>query len=215
MSYDGNPIYGPYGYSNNDGGVVTLMKSSYRLNSSRIDGPPVSIFPLGFFVEDFTYYENSDDSYLDKNNGRFCVTPEYPNGTYAYFTTINPDSVESSGLFENFKLPIFPYILGNKYYSVPNEFNFKKSSNQDDYDIEENNWCRNTVSYNLREDGVDYPYIYSPNDLSQTGEIVSTNRGKVSKIEVKSSGDNYRVGDTLNFTDIDPTGFGLLEESLD
>ena len=207
-AYDGNPIYGPYGYSNNDGGVVTLMKSSYRLNSSRIDGPPVSIFPLGFFVEDFTYYENSDDSYLDKNNGRFCVTPEYPNGTYAYFTTINPDSVESSGLFENFKLPIFPYILGDKYYSVPNEFNFKKSSNQDDYDIEENNWCRNTVSYNLREDGVDYPYIYSPNDLSQTGEIVSTNRGKVSKIEVKSSGDNYRVGDTLNFTDIDPTGFG-------
>ena len=32
-----------------------LMKSSYRLNTSRVDGPPVTTFPLGFFVEDFTY----------------------------------------------------------------------------------------------------------------------------------------------------------------
>ena len=206
-AYDGNPIYGPYGYSNANGGLVTLMKSSYKLNSSRVDGPPVSSFPLGFFVEDFTYYENNDDSYLDRNNGRYCITPEYPNGTYAYFVTVNPDSIESSGLFENYKLPQFPYVLGNSYYSTPNEFNFKTSSNQDDYDIESNNWCRNTISYNLREDNVDYPYIYSPNNLSQTGKIVSTNRGRVSKVEVKSSGDNYKVGDTLNFSD-DTTGFG-------
>ena len=206
-AYDGNPIYGPYGYSNNTGGVVTLMKSSYRLNSSRINGPSVSIFPLGFFVEDFTYYENNDDSYLDRNNGRFCVTPEYPNGTYAYFTTVNPDSIESSGLFENYKIPTFPYVLGDKYHSTPNEFNFSKSSNQDDYDITANNWCRNTISYNLREDGIDYPYIYSPNDLSQTGKIVATNRGRVSRVDVKSAGDNYKVGDTLNFSG-DVTGFG-------
>ena len=207
-AYDGNPIYGPYGYTNNDGGVVTLMKSGYRLNTSRPNGPSVSTFPLGFFVEDFTFYENSDDRYLDKNNGRFCVTPEYPNGTYAYFATVDPDGVESSGLFENYKRPVFPYLLGNVYYSTPNEFNFKATSNQDEYDIEINNWCRNTISYNLRESGVDYPYIYSPNNLSQTGEIVSTNRGKVSRIEVKNAGDNYKVGDTLNFSDGGTTGFG-------
>ena len=206
-AYDGNPIYGPYGYSNNDGGLVTLMKSSYRLNTSRVNGPPVSTFPLGFFVEDFTYYENADESYLDKNNGRFCITPEYPNGTYAYFVTIDPNSIESSGLFENYKRPIFPYVLGDRYQSTPNEFNFDTSSNQDDYDIESNNWCRNTISYNLRESNVEYPYIYSPNDLSQTGRITSTNRGKVSRIDVKSVGDNYKVGDTLNFSE-DVTGFG-------
>ena len=207
-AYDGNPIYGPYGYSDNDGGLVTSMKSSYRLNTSRVNGPPVSSFPLGFFVEDFTYYENADESYLDENNGRFCVTPEYPNGTYAYFVTVDPNSIESSGLFENYKRPVFPYVLGNKYQSTPNEFNFDTSSNQDDYDVELNNWCRNTISYNLRESGVDYPYIYSPNNLSQTGKIASTNRGKVSNVEVKISGDNYKVGDTLNFSDEDTTGFG-------
>ena len=157
-AYDGNPIYGPYGYTNSDGGVVTMMKSSYRLNTSRVDGPSVTTFPLGFFVEDFTYHENNDDSYLDRNNGRFCVTPEYPNGTYAYFVTVNPDSIESSGLFENYKIPTFPYVLGEKYHSTPNEFNFSKSSNQDDYDIVANNWCRNTISYNLRETGIKYPY---------------------------------------------------------
>ena len=162
---------------------------------------------MGFFVEDFTYYENADESYLDKNNGRFCITPEYPNGTYAYFVTIDPNSIESSGLFENYKRPIFPYVLGDRYQSTPNEFNFDTSSNQDDYDIESNNWCRNTISYNLRESNVEYPYIYSPNDLSQTGRITSTNRGKVSRIDVKSVGDNYKVGDTLNFSE-DVTGFG-------
>ena len=32
---------------------------------------------------------STDDSVLDENNGRFCVTPEYPNGTYAYFATFD------------------------------------------------------------------------------------------------------------------------------
>ena len=64
------------------------MKSSYRLNSLRVNGPPTSIYPLGFFVEDYSYYENNDESYLDENNGRFCVTPDFPNGTYAYFATV-------------------------------------------------------------------------------------------------------------------------------
>ena len=65
-AYDGNPIYGPYGYSESDGGIVTIMKSSYKLNSLRLNGPPTSIYPLGFFIEDYSYYENNDESYLDE-----------------------------------------------------------------------------------------------------------------------------------------------------
>ena len=40
---------------------------------------------LGDFVEDYIF----DDSVgtLDAFNGKFAVTPEYPNGTYAYFMT--------------------------------------------------------------------------------------------------------------------------------
>ena len=48
-------------------------------------------------------------NYLDRNNGRICNTPEfpqelYPEGIYAYFITIN-----------EFNFPAFPYILGNAY----------------------------------------------------------------------------------------------------
>ena len=45
---------------------------------------------------------------LDSHNGKFAVTPEYPNGTYAYFMPEN-----SSGE------PIYPYGIGLKYYGVP------------------------------------------------------------------------------------------------
>ena len=44
---------------------------------------------------------------MDARNGRFCITPEYPSGTYAYFVTIN------SAL-----APIFPYTFYGTYYGV-------------------------------------------------------------------------------------------------
>ena len=61
-------------------------------------------FPPEFFVEDFTFKVSNDDSVLDENNGRFCVTPEYPNGTYVYFATFDSASA-SDGIFKNFKKP--------------------------------------------------------------------------------------------------------------
>ncbi len=45
---------------------------------------------------------------LDEFNGRYCVTPDYPNGTYAYFVAIS-----SSGT------PVFPYNIGRAYYGNP------------------------------------------------------------------------------------------------
>ena len=63
-------------------------------------GPAVSArFPLGRYVEDNEYVAGLGD--LDQFNGRTTVTPEYPNGTYAYFVTIQEDGT-----------PAFPYILG-------------------------------------------------------------------------------------------------------
>lgn len=45
---------------------------------------------------------------LDTNNGRYCVTPDYPGGTYAYFMTV-----------DDFNGAIYPYIIGNTYYGDP------------------------------------------------------------------------------------------------
>ena len=209
-AYDGNPIYGPYGYSSNSGGVVTIMKSGYKLNESRLDGPPTSIYPLGFFVEDYTHYSYEDDSYLDENNGRFCVTPEYPNGTYAYFSTIDENSVQSDNIseFKNYRLPKFPYLIGDKFNSEPINFNFKKSSNQEDYDIESNGWCRNTFPYNLRDKKLKYPYIHFPKTSDKSAIVSSSSLGNIQKIIIKTAGDSYKVGDTLNFNNRFTNGVG-------
>ena len=208
-AYDGNPIYGPYGYVKRSGGIVTQMKSGYSidLQSQR---PPVGNFPEGFFVEDFSYKKVSDETILDENNGRFCVTPEYPNGTYAYFTSIDSGATESSGPFDRYKKPVFPYLIGENYRSIPNDFNFKNLSNQTSIDLQKSGWKRNTASYNLIEGKTQYDYVYIPDDLSQTIDIKSVSPGSVEKIGIETGGILYNVGDSVNFDNDDTSGRGLV-----
>ena len=121
FAYDGYPIYGAYGYKNTDGsGGITRIKSGYQLRniSARTvhadgtdvpDGPAVNTtYPLGYFREDYEFIAHpSDPDYLDVHNGRFCITPEYPNGTYAYFCTV--DANHNSA---------YPYAVGPTFYGV-------------------------------------------------------------------------------------------------
>jgi len=86
-------------------------------------GPLVSTnYELGHFSEDYDYLGDLEftqgvsstvNGYttlydLNKYNARYCVTPEYPNGTWAYFTTIT-----SSGT------PWYPYNVGRWYMATP------------------------------------------------------------------------------------------------
>ncbi len=108
FAYDGFPIYGVYGYKNTDGtGGITRMKTSYflRTPSTRENGPDVNTYPMGYFKEDFEYVNQNGEDYLDEHNGRFCVTPEYPDGTYAYFATVD----------ENWNSK-YPYVVGPTFY---------------------------------------------------------------------------------------------------
>jgi hypothetical protein len=118
---DGFPVYGAYGFANADGtGGITRIKSSYQLRAITTrtvhadgtdvaDGPAVSTtYPLGYFREDYEYIPHVGQAdYLDSHNGRFCVTPEYPNGTYCYFATV--DANWNS---------VYPYLVGPTYYGV-------------------------------------------------------------------------------------------------
>lgn len=85
---DGFPIYARYGYSVADdtSSPLQLMTGSYQLvtsvSSSR---PSVELYTLGTFAQDWEYVENSGD--LDECNGRFGVTPEFPEGVYHYYAT--------------------------------------------------------------------------------------------------------------------------------
>ena len=121
FSYDGYPVYGAYGYKNADGtGGITRIKSGYQLRniSTRTvwadgtdvpDGPAVTVtYPLGYFREDYEFVNHAGAAdYLDVHNGRFCVTPEYPNGMYCYFATVNSDWNSA-----------YPYLIGPTYYGV-------------------------------------------------------------------------------------------------
>lgn len=111
FAYDGFPIYGAYGYVNTDGtGGIVRIKSSYQLKTTRGTGmvPSVTTWPLGTFREDYEYIDYSGQSdYLDEHNGRFCVTPEYPNGIYCYFATVD----------ENWN-SAYPYAVGPTFYGI-------------------------------------------------------------------------------------------------
>jgi hypothetical protein len=80
-------------------------------------GPAVgshgSQYPLGRYLEDNEYQGDlgrtqGTDFDLDEYNGRYCVTPEFPNGTYAYFVTIAENGAS-----------VFPYNVGRSFYGNP------------------------------------------------------------------------------------------------
>jgi hypothetical protein len=107
FALDGFPVYGPRSYV-----------SSYRLRAitQRRSWPDGTVLtpeqygpdvtpadPLGTYAEDYEYVAGSGD--LDEFNGRFVKTPEYPEGTYAYFMTNDGEG----------KLA-FPYLIGPRFY---------------------------------------------------------------------------------------------------
>jgi len=199
-AYDGNPIYGPYGFATKSGGIVLQMKSGYDIDLKE-SRPPISLFPEGFFVEDYSYRYVAGEDILDENNGRFCVTPDFPEGTYAYFATINDSSIDSSGPFAKYRRPTFPYLIGNNYNDNPIDFNFQSESNQDYIDINDENWCRIINPYNLIEDDIQYDYLYIPENLSQKSTINFTSNGSIDSIGITSAGDFYQIGDSVSFED--------------
>lgn len=120
FAYDGFPIYGAFAYKNTDGtGGITRLKSGYHLRNITArthhadgtdvaDGAPINTtYPLGYFREDYEYIASAEPEVLDEHNGRFCVTPEYPEGIYCYFATVD----------ENWN-SAYPYAVGPTFYGV-------------------------------------------------------------------------------------------------
>ncbi|MDB4163897.1 YHYH protein [Flavobacteriaceae bacterium] len=98
---DGFPVYARNGFSNaNDStSEVIALQSSYKLKSQPDANRPNTLTALlggsgqgsnnlnrsiemGAFTQDYEYVEGLGD--LDQCNGRFGVTPEFPNGIYYY-----------------------------------------------------------------------------------------------------------------------------------
>lgn len=99
----------------NEGGSAALPQSSY--------GPPVSNdYPIGHYLQDYAYkgdlgltqydgtgvFDEATHFDLNEYNVRFCVTPEFPEGTWAYFTNIEADGT-----------PVYPYNISRYYFGNP------------------------------------------------------------------------------------------------
>ena len=203
-AYDGNPIYGPYGFTDPQGGSISQMVSGYELKTNPTNRPPQSLFPLGYFIEDYIFTDRGD---LDIHNGRFCVTPDYPNGKYCYFSTLNTFSVDSTGPFKNYKRPVFPYLIGNTFYSKPNITNFGVLSNQNDYNLENGEWFRNTLAYHTNDDHSGYDYVFnSDKERNQSLDIISSSKGNVESIGIITGGNFYKVNDRILFNNEGTSG---------
>ena len=109
FAYDGFPIYGAYGFANADGtGGIVKMNSSYELPgaTTRLNGPDVNnTYFEGYFREDYNYVFHPEEFYLDEHNGRFAITPEYPEGIYAYYATVDENHNSA-----------YPYAVGPTFY---------------------------------------------------------------------------------------------------
>lgn len=98
----------------------TVPAWALRNGGTAVAGPAVSTtYALGRYIEDNAYlgdlqkspgvyYTQGVDFDLNEYNVRYCVTPEFPNGTWAYFLNIT-----SAGV------PQFPYMCNRWYYGTP------------------------------------------------------------------------------------------------
>ena len=202
-AYDGNPIYGSYGFSDPEditSGVIRF-DSGYSLNVGGVTNRP-SGFENGFFIEDYVY---DGSGQLDEHNGRYCRTPDYPNGVYAYFATADIDS--GTGALT----PQYPYFIGDTYRTVPVIENLygRDRITQSNFDFSTGEYNRNTYPYLLGETLADNDYIIEPYELgTQTAIVDNLGEGKIDSVNVVSAGDGYIVNEELNF-DLSRGGEGL------
>ena len=198
-AYDGNPIYGPYGFSDPESisSSVRLLRSGYVLDSSRVENRPTS-FDAGFFIEDYVYTNAGD---LDIHNGRFCKTIEFPNGTYAYFVGIATDTIT------NTLKPAYPYFIGDSYRSVVDTDNFILNQT---FDFNNSDLIRNTFPYKVGDRYADNDFLVESNEIvTQQTLIESVTKGSVTSISIDEPGDGYRVGEISIFDDSNTGGNGL------
>ena len=199
-AYDGNPIYAQFGYSNPNSTIsgTKRLRSGYnqvptaKLNTDDNRPGDISEFSAGFFIEDY-YFDNSGD--LDEYNGRYCITPEYPNGTYAYFSVLDVNG-----------RPDFPYCiygLAERYDTFNQDFIKTKQSylNKISSDL------ISVTYYNrLFDDNAEYSFL----DKNYTDFRLNVNEvpgSFVEELTVLNAGDDYKVKDQITVNN--PEDFGV------
>ena len=198
---DGAPIYGPYGYENplDSGSPIKKMVSRYRKRTgveinnldpsrslSQSEGG-LNNYSIGSFEQD--YIIDPSLATLDDKNGRYCVTPEYPDGVYAYFMTVDLTNKRNG----------FPYFVGSKYSGKT----YADFNNLESPSIESIKGIRRYVN----PTGDAYP---SPIDVGkfQVSSVPTSGEAYVESINIVSGGSGYKFGDVVVFNNEGTDGDG-------
>ena len=190
-AYDGNPIYGPYGHANaifdgaSTGGNKKIL-SSYEIDVETSDSLRPAGFTNGSLIQDYVYKATGD---LDEYNGRFCKTPEFPEGTYAYFSTIN--------LANDL---VYPYIT-KSHYNQSDVFNYTPSIDQRDSVINDGSYKRNVTHLGINDPFREYSFISGKMLEKAKAKVDAVKSSKIDSINVVDSGENYKVGEQINFNE--------------
>lgn len=197
-AYDGCPIYGPYGYDKPSGGTIRQIKTSYELRANLDPGIRPSGFEAGYFVNDYVYTGSGD---LDESNGRWCVTPQYPNGVYAYFTSVRVDDTLKS-------IPEYPYAVGEYFKFSPISENFLPSFNQD-IDISKLDVVRNIGPYYINKNNSSYELINKVDqNLKQEFRVSDIQFSGITSVSIFNSGIEYQVDDRVLLNNQNTSGSG-------
>ena len=116
---------------------------------------------------------------LDQYNGRFCKTPDFPEGRYCYFVTI--DAAEAGN-------PVFPYVLGPVFNSVVDKWNLST-------DAVQQNIPTGVVRYRDPYENVDIDVERAPN--ASTNALTLEN-GDVLLFEVEDEDRSGVIEQSLN-----------------
>ena len=190
-AYDGNPIYGSIGNAkaipdSSGAGGLKRLKSSYKLISPQISSDlRPSGFTQGKLIEDYIYKGDGD---LDEHNGRFIVNQDFPNGTYAYFSTVDNTT----------KLPTFPYITFN-HKDETDSFNYSIFNKQDDLTLNSGLYKRNVTPLGIKEKFRNYPFLETAIDSKVILKVDSITKSGITTVKVLESGDNYKPNELINF----------------
>lgn len=200
--------------------ILSTTNGTKYVTLSRTDGPSITEYPIGTFIEDYEYIVG-DDNDLDAHNGRFSITPEFPNGRYCYFTTTSSYDPITNALVEasvannnSIGFNGFPYFIGDEFAA--------------EYDTFMNSKCRTndkipqvyTRSFEKDIDpaplvgfpGLPHNDEYPQEKINTFRTIASTksvSRGSVDSVIIESKGNNYRVGDRLDVDNTLTSGSGF------
>jgi len=186
---DGNPIYGPYGFSDpkDDNSPTRRLETGYIEDASNIKNrPSLDTFELGYFVEDYRFNDSGD---LDIHNGRYAKTPEFPNGVYAYYVGVSTNT--TTGKLD----PKFPYFIGDTYRSKVSNIILDQT-----FDFNNSSLVRNTFPHRTGKPYSGSDFLFESNSpINQTTKVESVTKGSVDGFVILNSGQDYKVGNSLEF----------------